>query len=375
MTPIKDLLERTAKGLTEETVCEVIDLRAQTHAAAPHAKGPSPAAINAEIEGLLKQLEAAEGCFDPDLITSLRKIFAAAFVRNNTLLTERQKTHARHIAEGNAVDTMADLAGILFALIIKDRRDLAFLGLNRYLKKTDDFSGLRLIYFYGALQALRYALALTQACLVATQEKQKKDFKAQAATAAEFALLFLSQKAGVRVLAIGGLSGAGKTTLGRALSPKILAIHVRSDAVRKHLFGVPVESKAPLEAYNVEHSERTYRGLEQRLDYALDAGFNVIVDGVYANELDRDNLENICHHKGVSFTGIWCSVPADVAQRRIVDRLRDRSADERGYETDLVQHEKQLLLNPGRITWHRLDTLFGVEQLVGRCMSLVDLSS
>ena len=374
MKHLEDLLRQTAKGLTEDMVSSIVDLRAQAHEAAPRIQGQNPTITYAEIESLLKQLEAAESCFDPDLVASLRKIFAAEFVRNNALLTERQATHARYIEGLGTVDTMADLAGILFVLIMKDRRDLALLGLNRYLKKTDDFSGLRLMYFYGALQALNQAIALTNACILEVQEKQKKTLKAQAAIAAEFALLFLSQKVGGRVVAIGGLSGAGKTTLGRALSPQILAIHVRSDAVRKHLFGVPVENKAPLEAYSPEHSETTYRGLEQRLEYVLDAGFNVIVDGVYANELDRDSLENICHHKGVHFTGIWCSVPADVAQKRIMSRLRDRSLDERGYETDLVYHEKQLLLNPGRITWHRLDTLFGVEQLVSRCMSLVELS-
>ena len=102
-------------------------------------------------------------------------------------------------------------------------------------------------------------------------------------------------------MAIGGLSGAGKTTLGRALSPRFMAVHVRSDAVRKHLYGCPVEAKAPLAAYNEEHSEKTYRGLEERLSFVLDSGFNAVIDGVYADESDRDSLENICHHKGIQF--------------------------------------------------------------------------
>lgn len=374
MTHIEDLLEQPGNSITEDAITDLIDERAVAHDDAPPAIGNSPKELNKEIEDLLAGLEAAEGCFDLDLIVSLRKMFAAELVRNNSLLVHRQETHVRDIPSIGVTDTIADLAGVLFALVMKDRKDLALVGLNRYLKKTDDFSGLRLAYFYGALHALHKALDLSRTCQIETQSRRKSDLQAQSTNAAEFALVFLSQQAGKRVVAIGGLSGAGKTTLGRALSPRFMAVHVRSDAVRKHLYGCPVEAKAPLAAYNEEHSEKTYRGLEERLGFVLDSGFNAVIDGVYADESDRDSLENICHHKGIQFTGIWCSVPADVAQKRIVARMQHRSGDEGEYDTDLVHHEKQLLLNPGRITWHRLDTLYGVEQLVDRCMSLLDLS-
>ena len=375
MTHIDDLLSLPSAKLTEDAVMALVDSRAQMHDEAPKAEGGSMKALAAEVDMLIKKLEDAEGCFDTDLISSLKKMFGAEMVRNKALIENRKNRFIRNMPDVGVRDTMSDIAGVLFVLVMRDRRDLALAGLNRYLKKTDDFSGLRLAYFYGALHALHKALELTHACSIEKQDKRRKDFEAQATNAAEYALVFLSQQSGKRVVAIGGLSGAGKTTLGRALSPKFLAIHVRSDAVRKHLFGYSVEKKAPLEAYSTEHSEKTYRGLEERLGYVLDAGFNAIIDGVFADEGDRDSLENICHHKSVSFTGIWCSVPADIAQKRIISRMHDRSEEGKGYDTDMLHHEKQLLLNPGRITWHRLDTLYGVEQLVDRCSSLLELSA
>ena len=58
-----------------------------------------------------------------------------------------------------------------------------------------------------------------------------------------------------RLVAIGGLSGSGKSTLAAALAPGIDARVLRSDVIRKRLFGVAPETRLPASAYTAEVSQ------------------------------------------------------------------------------------------------------------------------
>ena len=68
-----------------------------------------------------------------------------------------------------------------------------------------------------------------------------------------FALHGLQPGPATDLIAIGGLSGTGKSTLARYLSPSLApplgAIVIRSDVVRKRLSGTPPEVRLPAEAY------------------------------------------------------------------------------------------------------------------------------
>src|SRR6267143_6866369 len=61
-----------------------------------------------------------------------------------------------------------------------------------------------------------------------------------------------------RLVAMGGLSGTGKSTLAAALAPRLGARVLRSDVIRKQLFGVGLETKLPAGAYVPEVSDRVY---------------------------------------------------------------------------------------------------------------------
>src|SRR6185369_2494509 len=71
-----------------------------------------------------------------------------------------------------------------------------------------------------------------------------------------------------RLVAIGGLSGTGKTTVARALAPGLGrpwgAVIVRSDVVRKHLAGVAPEMRLDAEAYGASPAAETYAVLSHR---------------------------------------------------------------------------------------------------------------
>src|SRR5207248_9815450 len=68
-----------------------------------------------------------------------------------------------------------------------------------------------------------------------------------------------------RLIAVGGLSGTGKTVLARALAPAVTpapgAVVLRSDIVRKQMLGVKDTDRLPTSAYQPEVTERVYETL------------------------------------------------------------------------------------------------------------------
>ena len=77
-----------------------------------------------------------------------------------------------------------------------------------------------------------------------------------------FELAGTASRPAPRLIAIGGLSGSGKTTVAEALAPYVGAPPgariVESDRIRKAMHGVPAETRLPDRAYRPEVSERVY---------------------------------------------------------------------------------------------------------------------
>src|SRR5205814_7652542 len=67
------------------------------------------------------------------------------------------------------------------------------------------------------------------------------------------------------LVAIGGLSGTGKSVLARGLAgliePPPGAVIIRSDVVRKRLFGASATTALPASAYRPDMPARVYGGL------------------------------------------------------------------------------------------------------------------
>ena len=81
-----------------------------------------------------------------------------------------------------------------------------------------------------------------------------------------------------RLVAIGGLSGSGKTTIAEALAAHVGAPPgariVESDRIRKALHGVPAETRLQDRAYRPEVSERVHREMARRAGLILSDGLD-----------------------------------------------------------------------------------------------------
>ena len=130
-------------------------------------------------------------------------------------------------------------------------------------------------------------------------------------------------------IAVGGLSGTGKTRLARALAAHIApmpgAVIVRSDVERKMLFGAGETDKLPAAAYAPDVTARVYGSIADKARRIVAAGHSAIVDAVFATAQERDALAAAARAAKVPVQGLFLT--ADLATRiaRVGGRTKDAS--------------------------------------------------
>ena len=174
----------------------------------------------------------------------------------------------------------------------------------------------------------------------------------EAASYLDSALAYLSPPA-PRLLAVGGLSGSGKSRMGRELAPFLgvpAAAVVRSDSLRKHLMGVSIHDRLGPEGYTPEMSRRTYQALYETCAALVAAGHSAVADAVFAKPGERAAIEAVAAQARVRFDGLWLEAPPDLAAARI----RERKANVSDATPEVLTH--QLTYDLGHISWPRIDS-------------------
>jgi hypothetical protein len=250
------------------------------------------------------------------------------------------------------IDVLYDLAFLLMDLDHRGHADLANLVFNRYLDLTAEDDGIALMPLFLSLRAVIRAHVSATMAEGGWGEGDREAAFAQARRYLDEAAAALAPAA-PRLVAIGGLSGSGKSSLAAALAPALGrppgARVLRTDVLRKLHFGTPPESPLPLEAYSAEVSAEIYRTLGQRALAALRAGYAAVIDAVALREEERRAFAAIADAAGVPFTGLWLETPAPTMMARLGTRRGDAS-DASG---EVLR--QQLAQPPGVIEWRRVD--------------------
>ena len=176
-----------------------------------------------------------------------------------------------------------------------------------------------------------------------------------------------------RLIAVGGLSGTGKTTLARMLAPDLApapgAVHLRSDIERKIMYGWDPHEPLPEVAYSQKISAHVYRRLGDKALRALKAGQSVIVDAVFATSGERSDIAGQAHEAGVPFSGLWLAAPAEVLCERVAAREGDAS------DADVAVVRQQLTYDLGAIDWEVIDVDAGPETVCARAQTALGLNA
>lgn len=269
----------------------------------------------------------------------------------------------------SCIDVLYDLAFLVMDLLHRGLPRHAHAACNEYVVATTDFDGLALLpLFLSVRAAVRAKTSATAARLQGTPAEQERQRQA----AREYLHLALSvlDPAPARLVAIGGLSGAGKSVVARELAPAIGAapgaLVLRSDVVRKSLLGVAPAVPLGSEGYAAGVTRRVYRELASRAATAVAAGHSVIVDAVFADPRDRMAIAEAARLTSVPFAGVWLDAPADTRTDRVARRTGDASD-----ATPAVLQE-QLARGIGELDWSRVDaagereaTVRAVESCIG----------
>lgn len=249
------------------------------------------------------------------------------------------------------VDVLHDAAFLVMDLWEKGAGELAARAWSRYLAEMDDYAGLTLGPLFVSMRAaVRAKVALSTADLATGAAKAAHEAEARAYADATARALARPE---TRLVAVGGLSGSGKTTLARSfaadLAPATGAVHLRSDALRKHLAGVAFEDRLPAGAYTREASAAVYAGLLERAEQVLRQGVPVILDAVYAEPAERIAVAELAARLGAPFQGFWLDLPLAARQQRIAGRADDAS------DATAAVAAKQADYDIGRMDWARID--------------------
>jgi hypothetical protein len=253
-----------------------------------------------------------------------------------------------------SIDVLYDLAFLLMDLEHRGLTDFANIVLNRYLDLTDEDDGLPAMQLFLSLRAVIRAHVTATAMDRTTHPESKQEMAAEARRYLDLATRLLRPRP-CRLVAIGGLSGRGKSTLAAALARGIDARVLRSDVIRKRLFGVGPETRLPASAYTPEVSRRVYEALRQKAAAALAAGYSVIADAVSLKPEERQSFAAVAKAAAVPFSGLWLAAPASTMEARLHARRRD--ASDASPEV-LVQ---QLRQDAGPMDWVVIDAGAGPE--------------
>jgi aminoglycoside phosphotransferase family enzyme/predicted kinase len=334
-------------------------------------------AMRRVVEGNAAGFLAEGGVLDADLCRGVTEASLQAIERHRALLDYRREggfvrhchgdLHLRNIVlldgaptlfdgiEFNddiaCVDVLYDLAFLLMDLWHRELPRHANAVCNGYLIQTNDLDGLPLLpLFLSCRAAIRAKTSVTQTALVADAEARTRLVE----IARKYIGLAdeLSRPVRPRLVAVGGLSGSGKSTVALALAPGIRpapgAVVLRSDEIRKSLCGVQALTRLGTAGYTPEMSRRVYGALADRAARILRHGHSVVIDAVFLDSSDRQAIEGLARALGVTFAGIWLEAPAEVLVRRVANRQGDPS----DADADVVRG--QLQRDPGPIEWPRV---------------------
>jgi uncharacterized protein len=268
-------------------------------------------------------------------------------------------------------DVLYDLAFLLMDLCERGLNEAANVVLNRYLAemhKAEDLDGLAALPFFLAMRAEIRAVVTA-----ARMERAATADRAAIATSARAYFAFAQRAIAPphpAFIAIGGLSGTGKTRLARALAPLIGpmpgAVIVRSDVERKALFGIGETEKLPEQAYTAAVNARVYGVLADKARRILAAGHASIVDAVFAEPPERAALAATAKAAGVPMQGLF--LIADLQAR--LARVGARRSDASDATQDVARSQENY--DVGELDWRQIDASGAASETAARARAALD---
>ena len=259
-------------------------------------------------------------------------------------------------------DVLYDLAFALMDLIHFEQAIPASWLFNGYLQATwrENADALRLLPLFLSIRAA------VRAQVLFTRAEQSGGGAAAATQARSYFDLALRLIALQKpsLIAVGGRSGTGKSVLARSIAalqaPAPGAVLLRSDVIRKQLFGIAPFTGLPETAYAADVTARVYHAMSARAATILKQGVSAVLDATFLCEAEREGLPALAHTSGARFHGLFLDAAINIRLQRVGARGPDASDANR--EVALMQETCDV----GQLDWPKVDASGSPQDTLAR---------
>ena len=240
-------------------------------------------------------------------------------------------------------DVVSEAAFLAMDLDARGRPDLGYFFTEAYQRRTGDRDFFSLLPFYRCYRAYVRGKVLSFRLNEAEfSEEERRVAATRAGNFFDLARRYASPLPQPTVIAVGGLSGTGKTAVARAIAGELGLRVVSADATRRSLFG---EAKRPAAygegVYTVEANRLTYRAMIERGRELLGEDRGVVLDATFLRDEDRKLAEEMATDAGAQWRLIECRLAPELVRNRIEGRAaRKEGLSDATWEVYLRQSEE-----------------------------------
>jgi predicted kinase len=229
-------------------------------------------------------------------------------------------------------------------------------AMNRYWDGADESdSALVLLPFFMALRsAVRMSVAVESGKLDEAQTYRSLGHD-------------LMKGAKPVLVAVGGLSGSGKSAVAKAIASRLPgpagARVLRTDVLRKLQTSLRLGEKAPEQMYEPQERAKVYEQLTRRATDAVRAHASVVADATFSEGVARDEIAKAAN--GASFHAFWLAAPLSVRLARVSSRVGDVS------DADVNVAARQTEPHDLSRTWNVVDADRPVEAIAAEILDAI----
>lgn len=240
-------------------------------------------------------------------------------------------------------DVASEAAFLAMDLDARGRPDLGYFFTESYQRRANDNDFFALLPFYRCYRAFVRGKVLSFRLNEAEfSEVEHRTAAERAANYFELAQRYASPLRRQTVIAVGGLSGTGKTSVARAIAGELGLRVISADAVRQSLFGVAKQAASYGEgAYTAEANRQTYQKMLEEAQTQLGSDGGVVLDATFRHAEDRAVAQAMAQAAGAQWRLIECTLPPELVQARLAERAsRGDGCSDATWETYLRQREE-----------------------------------
>jgi len=220
------------------------------------------------------------------------------------------------------IDVMREAA--FFIMDLEDRGEDYFANqfLNAYLELTGDYAGLKLLNFYKSYYAMvRAKVGLFQLFNESISDEDRQAVLTQYRSYTSLAEHYMEIPCRCLML-MHGYSGSGKSTVGNTLMEHLHLVRLRSDVVRKQLFGEQQGNNDDLNVgiYSKDASDKTFQNLRDTAATILQSGNSALIDATFLNANYRDLFHELSEEQGVPLLIVSCTLDDAITRERLAAR-------------------------------------------------------